>query len=201
MYKRKEISIGVPVTEEAAAWLAFPGATETERKGALSPLETEVTTLFLELRSPLLRYLLSFGLPLQDGEDVVQEVFLSLFRHLQQDKSRENLRGWIFRVGHNLALKRRSRNSRTMETAGKEQAERQCADPGPNPEEQYSLNRRHARLQAVVQALPQRDQWCLALRAEGLRYREIAEALDISLGSVALSLSRSLAKLSSVGER
>jgi RNA polymerase sigma-70 factor (ECF subfamily) len=36
--------------------------------------------------------------------------------------------------------------------------------------------------------LPQRDRACLALRAEGFRYREIADILGISLGSVAASM-------------
>jgi RNA polymerase sigma-70 factor (ECF subfamily) len=51
-------------------------------------------------------------------------------------------------------------------------------------------------LQSVLRALPEQDQWCLSLRAEGLRYREIAEVLDISLASVSVSLGRSLARLS-----
>jgi RNA polymerase sigma-70 factor (ECF subfamily) len=48
---------------------------------------------------------------------------------------------------------------------------------------------------ATVRALPERDQHCLHLRAEGLRYREIAEILEMSLGAVSISLSRSLARL------
>jgi RNA polymerase sigma-70 factor (ECF subfamily) len=50
-------------------------------------------------------------------------------------------------------------------------------------------------LLAVVNALPQQDHACLSLRAEGLRYREIADVLGISLGSVAASLEKSLARL------
>ena len=40
-----------------------------------------------------------------------------------------------------------------------------------------------SRLMAVVHALPEADQGCLRLRAEGLRYREIAAVLGMSLGS------------------
>jgi RNA polymerase sigma-70 factor (ECF subfamily) len=46
----------------------------------------------------LLRYVISFGWPVEDGEDIVQEVFLALFRHLQLGRSRRNLRAWTFRV-------------------------------------------------------------------------------------------------------
>jgi RNA polymerase sigma-70 factor (ECF subfamily) len=160
-----------------------------------SPVEEEVTALFVELRGPLLRYLNTLGLPVADGEDIAQDTFLSLFHHLRQDKPRDNLRGWIFRVGHNLALKRMIRNGRAPVAAGENAAEIACADPRLNPEEQAAWNGKHTRLIAVVQALPERDRCCLFLRAEGLRYREIAEALEMSLGSVAASLSRSLSKL------
>jgi DNA-directed RNA polymerase specialized sigma24 family protein len=51
------------------------------------------------------------------------------------------------------------------------------------------------------QALPEQNRWCLYLRAEGLRYREIAEVLDISLGSVSLCLERSLARIARAAER
>jgi RNA polymerase sigma-70 factor (ECF subfamily) len=50
-------------------------------------------------------------------------------------------------------------------------------------------------LLAVVATLPEADRSCLSLRAEGLRYREIAAVLGISLGSVSISLKRSLARL------
>jgi RNA polymerase sigma-70 factor (ECF subfamily) len=50
-------------------------------------------------------------------------------------------------------------------------------------------------LLAVVHALPELDQGCLRLRAEGLRYREIASVLGMSLGAVSISLTRSLARL------
>ena len=169
-----------------------------EASGA-SALETEVAELFDQYRVPLLRYLYSFGLPMQDGEEVVQEVFLSLFRHLREGKPRTNLRGWIFRVGHNLGLRRRQR-----EMASARETDGGCGethDPGPNPEELVAGNQRRARLLAVVDALPDQDRSCLHLRAEGLRYREIGEVLGMSLGAVAISLERSLAKLARADER
>jgi RNA polymerase sigma-70 factor (ECF subfamily) len=179
-----------------AEWLVVQ--TGAARNPAVSALGEEVTGLFFELRAPLLRYVSSLGLPVADGEDIVQEVFLALFHHLRQGKPRDNLRGWVFRTGHNLALKRCLFNRRNADPS--EIQRQQDPDPSLNPEEQAAWNRRWARLQAVVQALPERDRCCLHLRAEGLRYREIAETLEMSLGAVALSLSRSLGKLSTADQ-
>ncbi|HEY1757471.1 MAG TPA: RNA polymerase sigma factor [Bryobacteraceae bacterium] len=167
------------------------------------PLELEVVDLFDRLRVRLLRYVLGFGLPVQDAEEIVQEVFLSLFQHLQQGKSRENLTGWIFRVAHNLALKRRTFLSSALNPDGGGLAQEAdvYVDPAPNPEDQLASHQTQRRLLAVFGALPEQDRRCLALRAEGLRYREIGQILGISLGAVSLSLSRSLRRLTHAAER
>ena len=161
-----------------------------------------MVALFDELRDRLLRYLLGFRIPLQDGEEILQEVFLAVFQHLRRGKSRKNLRGWVFRVAHNLALKRREALATVPEVAASTKGlEDIFVDPGPSPEDQVASSEDHQRLQAVLHALPERDQCCLTLRAEGLRYREIAEVLNMSLGAVSLSLARSLARLARAAER
>jgi RNA polymerase sigma-70 factor (ECF subfamily) len=166
-------------------------AADLRRAAGPSALEVEVVSLFDQLRNGLLRYVLSFGLPVADSEEIVQEVFLALFQHLRAGRSRANLRGWVFRVGHNLALKQRSATRRSMQSAwGSSEA-----DPAPNPEDQAVGSQKQKRLLAVMRALPERDRRCLSLRAEGLRYREIAAVLGMSLGAVSLSLGRSLARL------
>lgn len=175
--------------------LARPFSVAVREQGP-SALEDEVTALFDQLREPLLRYLLSFGLTAQDGEEVIQEVFLSLFQHLRDNKPRTNLKGWVFRVAHNIGLKRCYANRQGTATAETDEA-----DPSPNPEEQATTRQRQKRLLVVVQALPAQDRRCLYLRAEGLRYREITEVLGISLGAVALSLERSLSRLNTAYER
>ena len=152
--------------------------------------------LFEEFRNPLLRYSVSFGLSIHDAEEVIQDVFLALFRHLHLGRSRKNLRGWLFRVAHNLALKQRLANQTSYQrTAGDVDVAESHADPALGPEEQLSAAQRLNRLQSVFEALPENDQHCLRLRAEGLRYREIATVLGMSLGAVSISLTRSLARL------
>jgi|SRR5579863_4725711 len=183
MATNTDAAIGLPVVSSAAT-----GARP-------SKLEEEVVAMFEQLRNPLLRYLLSFRLAVPDAEEIVQEVFLSLFQHLRQGKSRANLQGWLFKVAHNLALKNRLKAQRHSPAAPEAQM-----DSAPGPEEQVADLQRRGRLLAVVKALPELDQCCLSLRAEGLRYREIAEVLGISLGAVANSLEKSLSRLSRADE-
>jgi RNA polymerase sigma-70 factor, ECF subfamily len=186
---------------EAINELPFPRTATDAIPAKPSDIEREVINLFDEFRIPLLRYTVSLGLSVHDGEEIIQEVFLALFRHLNLGKSRRNLRGWIFCVAHNLALKRRHSNQRSQSEVSSDgvAAERQI-DPSPSPEEQAFATQRQRRLLAVVRALPEQDQCCLRLRAEGLRYREIARVLGMSLGAVSLSLARSVARLTRADE-
>lgn len=178
--------------------LLAAAARRNPAKPRLEELEEEVTGLFEQWRGALLRYLSTFGLPRHDSEEVVQEVFLSLFSHLQRDKARTNLRGWLFRVAHNLALKQRDADRKTAGIAADAD---NLPHPALNPEEELASSRRQRQFSSILRALPEQDRRCLYLRAEGLRYREIAEVLGMSLGWVAASLERSLARFQRADQR
>ncbi len=189
----------VPSADRAVARLpVFGGVDRVELANRDGAIRDEVTALFDAHRAPLLRYLLSMGLNVSDSEDLVQETFLALFRHLQRDRPRTNLRGWIFRTGHNLGLKRRSMTGRTRRRTVSTQCTEPLADKAPNPEQRLCMIERYERMNAVLQALPQRDRCCLSLRAEGLRYREIAQVLGVSLGTVSNSMRRAALRLRNV---
>lgn len=66
-------------------------------------LEERVAHLYDELRSPLYRYLLCMRVLPEEAEEVIQESFLRLYKHLHAQGAEDILRGWIFRVAHNVA--------------------------------------------------------------------------------------------------
>jgi RNA polymerase sigma-70 factor, ECF subfamily len=154
--------------------------------------------LFDQWRDPLSHYL-----AVPDSEDIIQQTFLAQFQHLRRGRLRQNLHGWLFRVAHNLALKtcQRSRQDSMNIPESAVASENSSIDPAPNPEDQFATSQTQKRLLSVLQRLPEQNRRCLYLRAEGLRYREIAEVLDMSLGSVSLRLERSLAHIAHVAER
>jgi len=200
---KRDISIEVMPSNppDLVIGLSLSATASVGRSGGPSEIEREVIGLFDQLRDRLLRYVLAFGVSAHDGEEIIQEVFLALFQHLRSGKSRKNLRGWVFRVAHNMALKQRFSRRRFQDPPEFDEgvAERQ-PDLAPNPEEQLMGMQRETRLQAVLQVLPEQDQRCLRLRAEGLRYREIAGVLGISLGAVSISLTRSLERMGRADE-
>jgi RNA polymerase sigma-70 factor (ECF subfamily) len=142
---------------------------------------------FTELRAPICRYLLAQGLDSGQAEEVLQETFLRLCQHLAADGREANLRGWVFRVAHNLARdehrRKRRRPAQSFEDA---QGDIDVhADPSATPEQQLIAQEREGQLVAALERLPPHQQHCLHLRAEGLRYREIAEVLGAGVSTVA----------------
>ncbi|HLJ86142.1 MAG TPA: RNA polymerase sigma factor [Candidatus Angelobacter sp.] len=157
--------------------------------------EAAVFFLFDKLRSSLLRYALSFGLAPQDCEDVIQETYLALFRHLQANKSRQNLHAWLYRVAHNLALKRRDANRKLGHVSDMPFLIQQL-DPSVDIEEHAIFRQEQKKILAIFCALSERERQCIQLRSDGLNYREISRILGISLGSVAAAMAKSLQRMS-----
>ncbi|HEV2523007.1 MAG TPA: sigma-70 family RNA polymerase sigma factor [Candidatus Acidoferrales bacterium] len=153
----------------------------------------EATTLYRELRKPLLRYLVCLGLSSDEAQDVVQDAFLSLHRHLSSGGSQENIRSWLFRVAHNGARNRQNRYDRRF-----------CAPMDPEmdapvdettPERAVLEKEKFRQLERAMSELTGTERECLLLRAGGLRYREIAEVLGMATSTVGDTVERAVKKL------
>jgi RNA polymerase sigma-70 factor (ECF subfamily) len=158
-------------------------------------------SLFRDLREPLGRYVASLGANPPEIEEVVQEAFLRLHRHLSSpltglEPRNQNLSGWVFRVARNLVNDRRrgwhGRNVASLEDRPEAAFSRSPAD---SPEQRVLHLEKVKRLRTALTALPDQQRQCLHLRAEGLRYREIAEALGVSLTKVAEMIRDALAQI------
>ena len=149
-----------------------------------------VAALFEQQRLSVYRYLVSLGLRPQVAGDIAQESFLRLYRHVRSNGKNDNLRGWVFRVAHNLAMNELKRAG----TADAEPLDSEV-DPSGDPEQALLQKERMRRIRTAIGRLPRRQQECLHLRAEGLRYREIAHVLGIGISSVAESVQRALVAL------
>src|SRR5580704_16639646 len=138
----------------------------------------EATTLYRELRKPLLRYLVCLGLTSDEAQDVVQDAFLILHRHLASGGSQENIRGWLFRVAHNQARNRQNRYDRNFSAASEAQLD--AVSHEATPERAVLEKEKIQRLEKAMRLLTASEKECLLFRASGLRYREIGEVLGIA---------------------
>jgi RNA polymerase sigma-70 factor, ECF subfamily len=161
---------------------------------AAADLQSQVSQAFLDWRDDVYRYLLTLGLHSPQAQDATQEVFLRLYVALRkQEEPILNQRAWIFRVAHNLGLTLRTRESALRQIAP--ELEASLRDQAPNPESGLMEREKLQRMHGAVKSLSPQQRQCLYLRAEGLRYQEIADTLGVTVSTVSEFLKRAVTRL------
>jgi RNA polymerase sigma-70 factor (ECF subfamily) len=158
----------------------------------MDALEEQVTRAFEDERDDIYRYLLTLGLVPAHAQDAAQEVFLRLYLALRKGEAIQNVRAWIFRVAHNLALDWRAKER--MQPVDPDVLDR-IRDMRPGAEADLLEKEKMERIAAVWKTLSPQQRECLHLRAEGLKYREISETLRIGISTVREFLNRAITKL------
>ena len=130
-----------------------------------------------------------------DAEDLVQETYLKAFRGVDSFEPGTNLRAWLFTILHNTARNRardRARDSVTIDTEAVERAaDTPARGGGETPETLLMRDTLAPELQAAVDALPDAFRQAVWLRdVEEFSYAEIAEMLQVPLGTVMSRISR-----------
>lgn len=130
-----------------------------------------------------------------EEEDLAQEVFLRAYRALPRFRGESPFGAWLYRIARNLCLseirKRKSRGDHlSWEEEGEEKVHRLLPDRGGLEQEIVSRDLAR-RVRALVGRLPETQASALTLfYLNGLRYEEIAEAMDAPLGTVKTYLHR-----------
>jgi RNA polymerase sigma factor (sigma-70 family) len=133
----------------------------------------------------------------EDARDLGQEIFIKVFSLLDRYDEEYAFSSWLFRIATNHCIDHLRRNRLrflSLERDGgfdDEEAEMQIPDPGPSPE--VKLQRREAveRLEEVIAELPPHYRVITLLRHDQeLSYEEIAEVLDLPLGTVKARIHR-----------
>ena len=155
--------------------------------------EDEVTRVFEDARQDVYHYLLTLGLDPEQSQDATQEVFLRLYQTLRGGVEIQNARAWVFRVAHNLGLDWRAKEKPQQPLAPALEAI--VPDRRSRIDSTLLEDERMTQISQAWKTLSPQQQQCLHLRAEGLRYREIAEAMGISISTVREFLARAIARL------
>jgi RNA polymerase sigma-70 factor (ECF subfamily) len=160
-------------------------------------LEDQLEQVFAALRVPVYQYLYSLFGDSGEAEDIAQDAFLQLYKTLLKGQEVRNVRYWIFRVAHNLAINRIGNRQfvTTFDSVSWEQFERNLTDSALNPEQAMLRREKYERLFNGLKRLTMNERQCLYLRAEGFRYREIADIMGVGVPTVGEYLRRSITKL------
>jgi RNA polymerase sigma-70 factor (ECF subfamily) len=160
-------------------------------------LNEKVVAHFEQLRVPVFRFLLRKTRDTSRAEELSQEAFLRLCRHLQEGRTLENPKAWLFTVANNLVIdtKRNDDNLTDLDEHTWKEIEESRSGAQSDPEKLMLQDERLDKLHVAVLNLTRLQRDCLHLRAEGLRYREIAELMKISISTVADAVRRATVKL------
>jgi RNA polymerase sigma-70 factor (ECF subfamily) len=171
--------------ESAAQWVHWLATEQTSMT-----LNQRVGALYEELRMDVYRYVLALGLPPPMAQDITHDSFIRLYETLYRSASVENARAWLLRVAHNLAIN--AVTSKSFATAELNVAEAAITHTA---EDRLIEAERRQRLRAEISRLSTQQRACLELRAQGLRYREIADIIGISTSAVGEFLRRAISRL------
>lgn len=115
----------------------------------------------------------------QDAEDLVQETFLRAYRAFDRYQPGTNIRAWLYTILHRVRTDAYRRAARSPQTS-------ELTDDGPPvPPQQNALFTGGEDVQAALDTLPEVFRTAVLLRdVQDFSYDEIAEILDVPIGTV-----------------
>ncbi|MCC3276767.1 MULTISPECIES: RNA polymerase sigma factor SigE [unclassified Arthrobacter] len=130
-----------------------------------------------------------------DAEDLTQEVFVRVFRSLANFQP-GTLDGWLHRITTNLFLDQARRRSRIRFDGMTEETQSRLPSNGPGPERSFEFNNLDVDIARALEELPPDFRAAVVLcDLEGLSYDEVAQVLDVKLGTVRSRIHRGRAML------
>lgn len=156
------------------------------RRGDLTAFEPLVE----RYRERVWRLAYSYLRDREDAWDAAQEAFVRAWQALPSFRGQSAFYTWLFRIAVNVATDRaRQRAARRRalgsEPVPEEEWERVMVDPQTPPDDRAARAEQRGRIGAALDALPEHHRTIIMLSdLQGLSYREIAEVLDIPMGTV-----------------
>ena len=136
-----------------------------------------------------------------EAEDVAQEAFVRAHRALGEFRGDAKLSTWLYAITSRLCLNRLASGERRLTRQG-EDALLRLSDAGPRPDAALERRELETALGRAIAELPEDRRIVVVLRdIEGLSYEEIAQVLELTLGTVRSRLHRARADLKEKLER
>jgi len=123
-----------------------------------------------------------------DALDAVQDAFVKLLTNLDRFRGHSSFKTWLLRIVSNAALdvgRHRKRDARTPQAPREEPPDRYGADEQPPADSELCRADLRVKIDAALARLPETQRQTFVLHVEGgLSYREVADSLEISIGTV-----------------
>lgn len=138
---------------------------------------------------PLYAFLLSFTQNAEDAQDLLQEVFIQIYKNCHLYKKQGNPMAWMMKIAKNLFLMKYRKEKHTAEVAYEEMENELGLDVISNVDNRVVLEK-------MFHLLSQEDRNLIIMHdVGGLKHREIAKILEIPLGTIIARYNRGIRKL------
>lgn len=172
----------------------------------------EFAEVFEELAPSVVYFFARRGFSPEDSRDLMQETFLKAYRGLSGFRDDAKFKTWLLRIAANVwknalrdmqAGKRSAMKTVALEDLGSDPAEpadelpaRAGSSGAASPLDRAIRNERSRMLREAFEELPPRMRRCVQLRIDGgLKYREIASILSVSVDTVKTQLHQARRRL------
>lgn len=162
-------------------------------EGLQAGREESYETLIARFEHPIYNLVMRLVNDPADANDVVQEVFLKVFRNVRTFRGQSSLKTWIYRIAVNEAYNHRRWFSRHRkqevglepEDEGSPALRDSISDPGRTPFDWALNEERHILIEAALQDVNPSFRAAVVLRdMDDLSYEEIADIMQVSMGTV-----------------
>jgi len=163
--------------------------------------------LIRHFHAPIFRLLCQMLGNSADAADTTQEVFLKAFRGIRGFRRGSSLKTWLYRIAIREALNqrrwwRRHQSKESSYETDEMNGEALAVTAEPSPFEQCAAHEAQRTVHRALDRLPQVFRGAVVLRdLEGLSYEEIAEVLEVSVGTVKSRILRGRRALKDLLER
>lgn len=148
------------------------------REACTSNRERGFKMLMDAFQEPIYNYIRRLVVSHEDAEDVLQEVFIRVFRHLDQFRSESSLSTWIYRIATNESLRLLNGRKEEGTIASEEIKEELMSKLQASDYIDYE-NELAVKFQEAILSLPEKQRLVFNLRYyDELEYEEIARILD-----------------------
>ncbi|HEX7014952.1 MAG TPA: RNA polymerase sigma factor [Cyclobacteriaceae bacterium] len=146
-------------------------------------------TSVLPLKSKLFRFAFRILGNSDEAKDVVQEVFVRVWKQGRAMDEIHNWEAWCMRVAHNLSVDRLRLNNRHRSVPLSDHPE--ILNDTPSPHYRTELAESMKQVAEIMETLPPKQQQIIHLRdVEGYSYKEICEVLELDMSQVKVYLFR-----------
>lgn len=158
--------------------------------------------VFAEYQRPIYNYLLRMTQNQAEAEDLTQETFVRAYRSLPGFRGEASLSTWIYRIATNVSTdhfrRRATQQAKAALSLDEMESEREWLGDGASssPQQLAAQSEMSDCVQRFIARLPSDYRTALVLHdLQGLKNREIADVLDVSLSAVKIRLHRARKKL------